>query len=168
MEVMVELAPATRELVFLTGCHTEVAGAECYVTRSGYTGEDGFEISVHQSQAEELARAILQFEQVQPIGLGARDSLRLETGLCLYGHDMNTETTLVEASLQWSISKSRRRGGSKEGGFPGAELILKQLEEGVSRKRVGLQIEGRAPVREGAVRSRVDPCTPGTRCASHC
>jgi aminomethyltransferase len=149
-DVMLDIAPDTRELVFLSGCHTTIAGAECYITRSGYTGEDGFEISLSGEHADKIARHILANKEVLPIGLGARDSLRLEVGLCLYGHDMNTETSPVEASLSWSIAKSRRTGGDKEGGFPGATTVLKQLAEGVSRKRIGLLVTGRVPVREGA------------------
>ncbi len=149
-DVMSALAPDTRTLVFLTGCHTRIDGVECYITRSGYTGEDGFEISLPGEHADKIARLILAHEEVLPIGLGARDSLRLEVGLCLYGHDMNTETSPIEASLIWSISKSRRAGGDKEGGFPGAATVLGQIAKGVTRKRVGLSVAGRVPVREGA------------------
>jgi aminomethyltransferase len=120
------------------------------VSRSGYTGEDGFEISVPADAAERLAGALLVNEAVLPIGLGARDSLRLEAGLCLYGHDIDASTTPVEAALEWSIQKSRRNGGVRAGGFPGAQSILSQLELGAARRRVGLRAEGRAPVREGA------------------
>jgi aminomethyltransferase len=127
-----------------------VAGFDCYVSRSGYTGEDGFEISVPAEHAAALATALLDNSDVLPIGLGARDSLRLEAGLCLYGHDIDTTTTPVEAALEWSIQKSRRNGGARAGGFPGAAKILAQLEEGAPRRRVGLKAEGRAPVREGA------------------
>lgn len=148
--VMAELAPTATGLTFMHGCRAAVAGTDCYITRSGYTGEDGFEISVAANQAEILARALLAFAQVEAVGLGARDSLRLEAGLCLYGHDMNIGTSPVEASLTWSISKSRRAGGAKEGGFPGAGVILNHVENGVTRKRVGFRVNGRAPVREGA------------------
>jgi aminomethyltransferase len=126
-----------------------VDGIACFVSRSGYTGEDGFEISVPADQAERLAKALLADSDVRPVGLGARDSLRLEAGLCLYGHDIDTTTTPVEGALEWSIQKSRR-GGARAGGFPGAEVILSQLAEGAPRRRVGLRPEGRAPVREGA------------------
>ena len=122
----------------------------CFVSRSGYTGEDGFEISVPAADAERLVTTLLADAAVMPIGLGARDSLRLEAGLCLYGHDIDTTTTPVEAALEWSIQKIRRKGGAREGGFPGANTILRQLEEGAPRRRVGLKAEGRAPVREGA------------------
>jgi aminomethyltransferase len=121
------------------------------VSRSGYTGEDGFEISVPAEHAEPLAKLLLENTEVLPIGLGARDSLRLEAGLCLYGHDIDTTTTPVEGALEWSVQKSRRTGGARAGGFPGAETILPQFEKGASRRRVGLRPEGRAPVREGAV-----------------
>ncbi len=127
-----------------------LTGIDCFVSRSGYTGEDGFEISVPAAQAETLASALLGCGEVLPIGLGARDSLRLEAGLCLYGHDIDTSTTPVEAALEWSVQKSRRRGGARAGGFPGADVILSQLENGTARRRVGLRPEGRAPVREGA------------------
>jgi aminomethyltransferase len=141
-------APAMR---FMDSGPHKVAGLDCFVSRSGYTGEDGFEISVPAQQAEELARALLGDADVLPIGLGARDSLRLEAGLCLYGHDIDTTTTPVEAALEWSIQKSRRIGGARAGGFLGAEKILAQFASGTPRRRVGLRPIGRAPVREGAV-----------------
>jgi aminomethyltransferase len=122
----------------------------CFVSRSGYTGEDGFEISVPAADVERLVTTLLADAAVLPIGLGARDSLRLEAGLCLYGHDIDTTTTPIEAALEWSIQKVRRKGGAREGGFPGANTILRQLEEGAPRRRVGLKAEGRAPVRENA------------------
>ncbi|TKW79712.1 MAG: glycine cleavage system aminomethyltransferase GcvT [Bradyrhizobium icense] len=127
-----------------------VAGFDCFVSRSGYTGEDGFEISVPAADAEALATKLLDHPDVLPIGLGARDSLRLEAGLCLYGHDIDTTTTPAEAALEWSVQKSRRTGGARAGGFPGADTILAQLDKGAARRRVGLKAEGRAPVREGA------------------
>jgi aminomethyltransferase len=127
-----------------------IDGIDCFVSRSGYTGEDGFEISVPAEDAERLAKVLLGDGDVLPIGLGARDSLRLEGGLCLYGHDIDTTTTPVEGALEWSIQKSRRHGGARAGGFPGADNILLQLEKGAPRRRVGLRPEGRAPVREGA------------------
>ena len=129
----------------------KVAGYDCFVSRSGYTGEDGFEISVPAAQAEALVTALLDNPDVLPIGLGARDSLRLEAGLCLYGHDIDTTTTPVEGALEWSVQKSRRTGGARAGGFPGAEKILSHFVKGPSRRRVGLRPEGRAPVREGAL-----------------
>lgn len=148
--VLGELAPKVNDLVFMNGTWVELLGEKCYVTRSGYTGEDGFEISVPSEKADLLARELLKSSDVELIGLGARDSLRLEAGLCLYGHDMDEATGPVEASILFSMSKSRRAGGSKEGGFIGAESILKSLADGADRKRVGLKLEGRAPVREGA------------------
>jgi aminomethyltransferase len=156
--VMARLVPATADMVFMNaGRHelgaaagAELAGVECYISRSGYTGEDGFEISVPNAQAEALARVLLAQPEVAPIGLGARDSLRLEAGLCLYGHDLDTGTTPVEGSLLWAMQKVRRSGGERAGGFPGAEVILGQIATGVSRKRVGLQPQDRVPVREGA------------------
>ena len=146
--VLGRLAPAARELVFMTAAAVEIDGAHCFITRSGYSGEDGYEISVPAEQAEALARRLLAEPEVAPIGLGARDSLRLEAGLCLYGHDIDETTTPVEASLRWALSKARRADGARPGGYPGAEVILGQLAEGVARKRVGLRPDGRAPVRE--------------------
>ncbi len=149
-EVMGELSSDANALTFMSGCWATLDGVECYVTRSGYSGEDGFEISIPNDQADTLARKLLSFEQVEAIGLGARDTLRLEAGLCLYGHDLDTTTSPIEASLIWSISKSRRADGAKAGGFPGAERILSEIANKPSRKRVGLKIDGKAPVREGA------------------
>jgi aminomethyltransferase len=139
--------PAMR---FMDAGPRRVGGIQCFVSRSGYTGEDGFEISVPAEAAGRLARDLLADGDVLPVGLGARDSLRLEAGLCLYGHDIDTSTTPVEGALEWSIQKSRRKGGLRVGGFPGADLIQAQLEQGAPRRRVGLKPEGRAPVREGA------------------
>ena len=142
-----EGVPAMR---FMDAGPRRVDGVDCFVSRSGYTGEDGFEISVPAGKAEALAAALLDNGDVLPIGLGARDSLRLEAGLCLYGHDIDTTTTPIEGALQWSIQKSRRNGGARAGGFAGADIILSQLANGAPRRRVGLKPEGRAPVREGA------------------
>jgi aminomethyltransferase len=142
-------ADATAMRFMDAGPH-RVNNIDCFVSRSGYTGEDGFEISVPAEHAESLATALLADADVLPIGLGARDSLRLEAGLCLYGHDIDTSTTPVEGALEWSIQKSRRKGGARAGGFTGAEKILAQFETGAPRRRVGLKPEGRAPVREGA------------------
>jgi aminomethyltransferase len=135
---------------FMDAGPRRVHGIDCFVSRSGYTGEDGFEISVPTEHAEALVTALLENSDVLPIGLGARDSLRLEAGLCLYGHDIDTTTTPVEGALEWSIQKSRRTGGARAGGFPGSDPILAQLANGAPRRRVGLRPEGRAPVREGA------------------
>ena len=144
--VMDRLGPAAAELAPMTMMRGEIAGIEVLVSRSGYTGEDGFEISVAAADAETLFRKLLDQPEVEPVGLGARDSLRLEAGLCLYGHDLSEATTPVEASLTWTIAK-RRRGDCD---FPGGETIRQQLENGAPDKRVGLLPEGRAPVREGA------------------
>jgi glycine cleavage system T protein (aminomethyltransferase) len=124
--------------------------ADCVISRSGYTGEDGFEVSVPTAKAESIARKLLGDARVAMIGLGARDSLRLEAGLCLYGSDLDETTTPVEAALEWSIQRSRRKGGCRAGGYPGAGVILEQLETGTARRRVGLRPQGRAPVRHGA------------------
>ncbi|PRD68892.1 glycine cleavage system protein T [Malikia spinosa] len=144
------LVPGVEQLVFMTGGNFEWNDAELYITRSGYTGEDGFEISVHQAQADALARALLAEPEVKPIGLGARNSLRLEAGLCLYGNDINTTTTPVEAALNWALQKVRRTGGERAGGFPGADKVLAQLDASLplTRKRVGLIAKDRVPVRE--------------------
>ena len=144
------LAPRAAELRFMQAGAMPVDGIECFVTRSGYTGEDGFEISVPAEATEDLARRLLAQDGVEPIGLGARDSLRLEAGLCLYGHDIDTETTPVEASLRWALSKARRADGARPGGYPGAEIIIGQLAAGVDRRLVGIHPQGRAPVRDGA------------------
>ncbi len=148
--VLATLCPEAPAMRFMDAGPRRVDGIDCYVSRSGYTGEDGFEISVPAGQAAALATALLENSDVLPIGLGARDSLRLEAGLCLYGHDIDTTTTPVEGALEWSIQKSRRKGGVRAGGFPGAEKILSELASGAPRRRVGLRPEGRAPVREGA------------------
>ncbi|MGR3454388.1 glycine cleavage system aminomethyltransferase GcvT [Pseudooceanicola sp.] len=143
------LAPDVAAMRFMDVITTPVLGAECWISRSGYTGEDGFEISVPEDKAEALARALLEDDSVLPIGLGARDSLRLEAGLCLYGHDIDTGTSPVEAGLTWAIQKVRRADGARAGGFPGAERILREMVEGPVRRRVGLRPEARAPMREG-------------------
>ncbi len=148
--VMSRLAPALARLTFMSGAEATIAGIACFATRSGYTGEDGFEISVANDDAEALARALLAEPEVAPVGLGARDTLRLEAGLCLYGHDIDTTTTPVEAALTWAIQKVRRPGGARAGGYPGAARIERQLADGPERKRVGLAGLERAPVREGA------------------
>jgi len=141
------LAPECTKMRFMEVRTLTLMGADCMVARSGYTGEDGFEISTPADIAREVAEELLANADVAPVGLGARDSLRLEAGLCLYGSDIDEGTTPVEAGLSWAIQKSRRRGGAREAGFPGAEIILEQLEHGAPRRRVGLRPEGRAPVR---------------------
>lgn len=151
-EVLGRLQPEVLNMVFMDSRILTVAGVDCFVSRSGYTGEDGYEISIPGDKAEALVRTLLAEPEVEPIGLGARDSLRLEAGLCLYGHDIDTTTTPLEASLIWAISKPRRLGGERAGGFIGAPVILEQLaSKNWQRKRVGLKGEGRAPVREGTL-----------------
>ena len=145
------LASNVSSMRFMDARETSIMGAKCIVTRSGYTGEDGFEISIPSSSAREIVETLLAQPNVAPIGLGARDSLRLEAGLCLYGADLDEATTPVEGGLSWAIQKVRRRGGSRAGGFPGADVILNQLDAGAARRRVGLRPEGRAPVRGGAL-----------------
>ncbi|MFN3658022.1 MAG: glycine cleavage system aminomethyltransferase GcvT [Pseudolabrys sp.] len=149
-QVLAALAPDVAAMRFMDVRAVRIAGIDCTVSRSGYTGEDGFEISVPAGEADALARKLLADTRVAPIGLGARDSLRLEAGLCLYGSDLDPSTTPVGAALEWSIQASRRRGGTRAGGFPGAEAILAQLENGPARRRVGLRPDGRAPIRHGA------------------
>ena len=146
---LARLDPGVAKLAFMTGGDFTLAGAACFVTRSGYTGEDGFEISVPAAQAEALARALLAQPEVKPAGLGARDTLRLEAGLCLYGHDIDTRTTPIEAGLAWAIQKVRRPGGARAGHYPGAKVIEGQLATGPLLKRVGLIGLERVPVREG-------------------
>jgi aminomethyltransferase len=147
---LARLAPAIATMRFMDVRWLSILGADCEVSRSGYTGEDGFEISIAADHAEALARALCKDNSVMPIGLGARDSLRLEAGLCLYGSDLDPTTTPVMASLEWAIGRVRRIGGSRAGGFPGAEIILRQIAEGAPRRRVGLKVEDRVPVRAGA------------------
>ena len=149
--VLEGLVPGVAAMRFMDVAVMASAFGELWISRSGYTGEDGYEISVPDDQAEALARALLAHHDVEGIGLGARDSLRLEAGLCLYGNDIDEGTTPVEASLTWAIQKARRAGGERMGGFPGAEIILKEFAGGAARKRVGLRPEGRAPMRDGTV-----------------
>jgi aminomethyltransferase len=150
-DVLSALAPESSEMTFMTAKTLIIDGIECLATRSGYSGEDGFEISVHNDQAQQLAKRLLAHEAVEWIGLGARDSLRLEAGLSLYGHELDTEHTPVESSLVWALSKARRSDGSRTGGYPGAMSIMSHIDNGVAQKIVGLQPEGRAPVRDGVV-----------------
>ena len=147
--VLIRLGAAISDMKFMDVRRTKIGMVDVIISRSGYSGEDGFEISVPANQAVALARKFLADASVQPIGLGARDSLRLESGLCLYGHDLDEATNPVEASLDWAIQKSRRLGGARAGAFPGAEVILHQLDHGSTIHRVGLLPEGRAPIREG-------------------
>ena len=150
VQALQRLSPGVAQLVFMSGGRFDVAGCDCFVTRSGYTGEDGFEISVPADQADALACALLAQPEVLPVGLGARNSLRLEAGLCLYGNDIDTSTTPPEAALNWAIQKVRRTGGARAGGFPGADTVLAQLDQPASlrRQRVGLIALERVPVRE--------------------
>jgi len=145
-EVLERHSPAIDQLTFMKVVRTTVAGASAIVSRSGYTGEDGFEISLEGKDAERVARALLGEPEVLPIGLGARDSLRLEAGLCLYGHDIDESTDAVEADLLWSIGKRRK----EQKDFPAGEKIMAEAANGAARKRVGIRPEGRAPAREGA------------------
>ena len=147
---LAKLQPSVADMKFMDVARdVDLDGITVTLSRSGYTGEDGYEISVSNDDAVALARKLLALEEVEPIGLGARDSLRLEGGLCLYGHDIDTSTTPVEAALNWAIQKVRREDGDRAGGFPGAGVVLQQLADGAPRKRVGLLPEGRAPMREG-------------------
>ena len=150
VDALERLVPGVSKLVFMAGGAFQFNACDLFITRSGYTGEDGFEISVHGSQADGLARALLSQPEVKPVGLGARNSLRLEAGLCLYGNDIDSTTTPVEAALNWAIQKVRRTGGERAGGFPGAGKVLAQLQDpsAVQRKRVGLLALDRIPVRE--------------------
>ena len=142
--------PDAEDMLFMDVRDLEIAGVPAVVSRSGYTGEDGYEISLPAEETDRIARLLLTDDRLAPIGLGARDSLRLEAGLCLYGHDIDETTSPVEANLRWAIQKVRRTGGDRAGGFPGADAILGQLEGGAARARVGLQPSGKAPVRAGA------------------
>ncbi len=144
--VLARLAPASRLMLFMTAESLHVGDIKCTVCRSGYTGEDGFEIAVAAAEAEELARLLLQEPEVAPAGLGARDTLRLEAGLCLYGNDIDETTTPIEAGLAWTIGRRRR----EEGGFAGDGVILRELVQGVTRRRVGIRLDGRVPARAGA------------------
>jgi aminomethyltransferase len=148
--VLARLQPAAAGLVFMQAAPLELVGADCLVTRSGYTGEDGYEISVPAAAAERLARALLEDSAVKPVGLAARDTLRLEAGLHLYGQDMDAETSVCSAALGWAIPRARRAGGAKAGGFPGAETTLREMRDGCARRLVGLVGVDPVPVRSGA------------------
>ncbi len=149
-EVMAKILAEAAQMTFMSAANLSLNGIDCFVTCSGYTGEDGYEISVDNNDAEALADYLLSFAEVAWVGLGARDSLRLEAGLCLYGHELSTEITPIEASLNWAISKARRVGGIRAGGFAGADVILPQMTNGTDYKRVGLQPLSKMPVRDGA------------------
>jgi len=146
---LARLVPSVAAMRFMDVATLDWNGVELWISRSGYTGEDGYEISLPAEDARSLADALLAMEEVAAIGLGARDSLRLEAGLCLYGADLDATTSPVEAGLAWAIQKSRRRGGAREGGFPGADRILSELADGPARRRVGVKPDGRAPMRAG-------------------
>src|SRR5690606_1698709 len=148
-EVLARLNPDITGMRFMDVRVIDFDGVSAIVSRSGYTGEDGYEISLPADATVDFANRLLAEEEVEMIGLGARDSLRLEAGLCLHGNDIDTTTTPVEAALEWAIQPARRSGGARAGGFPGAEIILGQIAEGAARRRVGLLPEGRAPMREG-------------------
>jgi aminomethyltransferase len=145
--VLAELWAGVSGMKFMDVREVPLLDVSCIVSRSGYSGEDGFEISVPADKAEFIAKALLEHPDCEPIGLGARDSLRLEAGLCLYGNDIDTTTSPIEAALEWAIQKARRAGGEREGGYPGASRILSEQANGTSRRRVGLKPEGKAPVR---------------------
>ena len=159
---LAHLLPEVAAMRFMDSAVFAWQGVDLWISRSGYTGEDGFEISLPDAQVEAFSSALLGQPEVMPIGLGARDSLRLEAGLCLYGHDIDTTTSPVEAGLTWAIQKSRRAGGDRAGGFPGDDRILHELAEGPERKRVGLRPEGRAPMREGTALFAPDATPLGT------
>jgi aminomethyltransferase len=148
--VLAEFCPEVTSMKFMDVEVDDLHDVDCIISRSGYSGEDGFEISIPADRAELVARRLLDHPDCEPAGLGARDSLRLEAGLCLYGNDMDTTTSPVEAALEWAIQKARRKGGARAGGFPGAEHVLDKLEHGAVRRRVGLKPEGKAPVRAHA------------------
>jgi aminomethyltransferase len=147
VDVLAELWADVAAMKFMDVRHCRLHDVSCLVSRSGYSGEDGYEISIPEDMAEDIAKRLLEHPDVEPVGLGARDSLRLEAGLCLYGNDIDTTTTPVEAALEWGMQKARKTGGIRAGGFPGADRILSELDNGASRRRVGLKPEGKAPVR---------------------
>ena len=151
VKVLSEYAPSIKEMAFMTAKQTKIDEIDCLVTRSGYTGEDGFEISVSAKDAESLASLLIANDEVEWIGLGARDSLRLEAGLSLYGHELDISHSPVESSLNWALSKVRRLGGEREGNYLGDQVILNQLENGSDTKVVGILPEGKMPIRDGAI-----------------
>ena len=148
--ILAEFCPEVTSMKFMDVEGIEIRDIDCIISRSGYSGEDGFEISIPADRAEFFVRRILDHPDCEPVGLGARDSLRLEAGLCLYGNDIDTSTSPVEAALEWAIQKARRKGGARAGGFPGAARILNELEQGAARRRVGLKPDGKQPVRAHA------------------
>ncbi len=162
VDVLARYAPQAASLGFMSIADVPLAGSECRVSRSGYTGEDGFEISVDAAEAEALARELLSHDEVEPIGLGARDSLRLEAGLCLYGQDLDMTTTPVAAGLSWTVAKARRAGGTRPGGYPGAGVVEQQLEGGAARRRVALLPQSRVPLRAGSLLRNAEGADAGT------
>jgi len=165
-DVMRSLCPAAAELVFMSGTRAEIDGVDAYITCSGYTGEDGFEISVPAGQAERIARLLLAEDAVQPIGLGARDSLRLEAGLCLYGHELSPTINPVQAGLTWSIARARRPEGERAGGFPGAEAVFDAMQNKPALRRVGLKAQGKRPLRDGQIVLNADGERVGEICSA--
>ena len=151
VEVLGEIAPSVTDMTFMTAKHLTIKDIDCFVTRSGYTGEDGFEISMPSSDAEKFASLILSSDEVEWVGLGARDSLRLEAGLSLYGHELDDNHSPVESSLNWALSKVRRTGGQREGGYLGDNIVLSHLSDGPKARIVGILPEGKMPVRDGAL-----------------
>ena len=149
-QVLGEFCPEITSMKFMDVETDDLHDVDCIIARSGYSGEDGFEISIPAEKADLVVRRLLDHPDCEPVGLGARDSLRLEAGLCLYGNDIDTTTTPAEAGLEWAIQKVRRWGGARAGGFPGADRILDELEQGATRRRVGLRPDGKAPVRSHA------------------
>lgn len=147
---LARLVPGVTSMIFMDSKLLDWDGTELWVSRSGYTGEDGFEVSLPAERAVEFAEALLAGDVVRPAGLGARDSLRLEAGMCLYGHDLSPDVTPAQADLGWAVPKVRRPGGSRAGGYPGADIVAEELTDSASRVRVGLRPDGRAPIREGA------------------
>lgn len=163
--VLSRLGKGTESLGFMSALECSVNDIPCFITCSGYTGEDGFEISVNANQATHLAELLLADTEVAPIGLGARDSLRLEVGLCLHGHELSPEITPIEARLKWAIAPSRRAGGDREGGYPGATILSQQMSHGVNRVRIGLRVLGRRPVRAGQLLLNADGLEVGSICS---
>ena len=163
--VMARLCPEVANLVFMSGQCGSMGGKSVYITCSGYTGEDGFEVSMAAEDADAIARLLLSQEEVEPVGLGARDSLRLEAGLCLYGHELSPAITPIEAGLKWAISPARRPEGARAGGYPGAEVLATQMSDGAERKRIGLQVDGKRPIRDGQVVMNTSGATIGEVCS---
>lgn len=165
--VLADLGANVDHLHFMDGDWLEIHGIECWATRSGYTGEDGFELSVASDKVEKLAQLLVEHDDVLPAGLGARDSLRLEAGLCLYGHELDEHTTPIEAGIGWAIARARRSDGERAGGFTGAERVLEQMQDKsqLDKQRIALVAQGRAPVRDGAALFDTDDASVGSVCS---